>query len=212
MFADVVLLQSFGYLYQGVTVDQQFQALTDQLAITAAKNTAASIADRIRLTKARKRDHETIAELEEIVNDLLSDKSELLLIAQAYEQDLVAQRISPEDIEYISDNFIPLLQRLIESSAASNGREGAAAQEMIDLIQPVLSVETVTILQLIGFNFRKAIGEPLTELVGKLILSKTQVNPALPLEIQRLSLAIAQDPEAYARLTSMVGAAAASSE
>lgn len=76
---------------------------------------------------------------------------------------------------------------------------------MIDLIQPLLSVETVTVLQLLGFNFRKAIGEPLTEFVAKLILSKAQVDPLLPLEIQRLSLAIAQDAEAYTRLASMVG-------
>lgn len=97
-----------------------------------------------------------------------------------------------------------MLQRLIESSAASSG-QGAATQEVIDLIQPLLSVETVTVLQLLGFNFRKAIGEPLTELVSRLILSRVQANPALSLEIQRLTLAIAQDPEAYKRLTSMVG-------
>jgi hypothetical protein len=190
----------------GVAMDPQLQTLAAQLADTAIRNTAGSIADRITAAKARKKDQETIVELEEIVYGLLSDKSELVQIAQAYEQELVAQRISKADIEYISTNFVPLLQRLIRSTAASNDQDGAVAQEMIDIIQPLISVETVTVLQLIGFNFRKAIGEPLTEFVSKLILSKAQVDPALPLEIQRAYLDIAQNPEAHARLANMLGA------
>lgn len=185
-------------------MDPQLQTLTAQLAEVAIRNTAGSVVDRIRSVKARKNNAETITELEEIINGLLSDKSELVLIAQAYEEEFVAQRISPENVEYISNNFVPLLQRLMESAAASNG-QGTVSQEVIDLIQPLLSVETVTVLQLLGFNFKKAIGEPLTELLGKLILSRVQASPALSLEIQRLTLTIAQDPEAFARLRSMLG-------
>ncbi len=160
-------------------MDPQLQTLAVQLADTAIRNTAGSIADRIAAAKARKRDQETIAELEEIVYGLVSDKSELVQIAQAYEEELVAQRISADDIRYISTNFVPLVQKLIKSAADSDGQDGRVAQEMIDLIQPLLSVETVTVLQLIGFNFRKAIGEPLTELVSKLILSKAKPDPTL---------------------------------
>jgi hypothetical protein len=193
-------------------MDPQLQALALQLADTAVRNTAGSIADRITAAKARKKDQETIAELEEIVNGLLSDKSELVRIAQAYEQELVAQRISAADIEYITANFVPVLRQLIESAAANDDQDVATPQEIIDLIQPLLSVETVTVLQLIGFNFRKAIGEPLTQLVGQLISSKAQADPALTLELQRLSLVretayldVAQNPEAHARLISMLG-------
>ncbi len=83
---------------------------------------------------------------------------------------------------------------------------------MINVVKPILSVETVTVLQLIGFNFRKAIGEPLTELVSRLILAQSQVEPALHLELQRLGLQrelayieVAKDPEAHGRLLSMIG-------
>lgn len=89
---------------------------------------------------------------------------------------------------------------------------------MLGFIQHFLSVEMVTVLQLMGFNFRKAIGEPLTDLVSRLILSKAQADPSLSLEIQRLAIVrdnhffqITQDPEAYARLTAMQGQEAASS-
>ncbi len=193
-------------------MDPQLQTLATQLADTAIRNTAGSIADRITAAKARRKDRATIAELEDIVYGLLSDKSELVQIAQAYEQELVAQQISATDIEYISTNFVPLLQRLIESAGADNSEDGTSQQEMIDLIQPLLSVETVTVLQLIGFNFRKAIGEPLTELVSKLIASKAQVDPASLVEIQRLSLVretalieIAKNPGAHKRLVDMLG-------
>ncbi len=192
-------------------MDPQLHTLTLQLADTAVRNTAGSIADRITVAKARKKDQETIAELEDIIYGLLSDKNELVQIAQAYEQELVAQQISVDDIEYISTNFVPVLRHLIESAAANEGQNAVTAPEIIDLIKPLLSVETVTVLQLIGFNIRKAIGEPLTQLINNLISSKAQADPALLLEIQRLSLVrdtgyfeIAKDPEAYARLLSML--------
>jgi hypothetical protein len=199
-----------------LTLDPQVEALTLQLANTAARNTAASIVDRITVSKRTKKEQETITELEEIVNGLLSDKSELVLIAQAYEQELIAQRISESDIKYISTKFVPLLRKLAESAAASEGQDVTEAQQIIDLIQPLLSVEMVTVLQLLGFNFRKAVGEPLTELVSRLILSKAQMDASQLLEIQRLStlrdstfLEIARDPEAYDRLVSMQGQRAA---
>jgi len=42
---------------------------------------------------------------------------------------------------------------------------------MLRLMTPLPSVETVTILQLLGFNFRTAIGQPLTDLAGNAIRS-----------------------------------------
>lgn len=193
-------------------MDPLLQTLGVQLADAAVRNTAAAIADRIGAAKARRKNDEIIAELEEIISGLVSDKSELVRIAQAYEEELVAQRITASDIEYISTSFVPILQRLLESGAAERGEDAASIQAMIELVQPILSVETVTVLQLIGFNFRKAIGEPLTTLVGQLISSRTPTSPAVTLEIQRLGLLrevayleVARDPEAHERLTRMLG-------
>jgi hypothetical protein len=85
----------------GYVMDPNVETLTLQLASTAARNTASSILGRIAVIKKTRKENETISELEEIVNDLLSDKNELSLIGQAYEQVLVAQKISENDIEYI---------------------------------------------------------------------------------------------------------------
>ncbi len=157
-------------------MDPEFQALGVQLADAAVRNTASAVADKIRAVKARKRTDETIAELEEIVNGLLTDKSELVRIAKAYEEELVSQRISESDVEYLTDNLVPILTELAESATTEQQGDAASTQRMIDTLTPILSIETVTILQLIGFNFKKAVGEPLTDLVAKLISSRAQVD------------------------------------
>ena len=83
---------------------------------------------------------------------------------------------------------------------------------MIDLVEPLLSAKTVTVLQLLGFNFKRAIGEPLTELVSRAILAKSPADATLGNELQRLSaqrevafLEVAKDPDAYERLGKMTG-------
>ena len=48
--------------------------------------------------------------------------------------------------------------------------------QIIDVLKPLLSIETFTILQLIGFNFREAIGIPLTKLVNKSIDKEDKEN------------------------------------
>lgn len=191
-------------------MDPHVEALALQLADTSTRNTAASIIGRIAVLRKTKKDAETINELEEMVHNLLSDKSDLTLIAQAYEQELVAQKISEEDIEYISTQFVPVLRSFVESAADSEGQDVGEARRMLELVQPLLSVEMVTVMQLIGFNFRKAIGEPLTELVSRIILSKAQIDSGQLLEVQRVGairdntfLEIARDSEAYERLIKM---------
>lgn len=146
-------------------MDPELTQLSLQLANTAVRNSATSVAERINVARTRKRDQETIAELEEIVNELVADKAELVRIAQSYEEEFVAQRLSPENVEYIIGSIVPVLKRL-----AAEGGDEAAVQKMMDLLQPVLSVETLTVLQLVGFNFKRAIGEPLTEVLHQRIM------------------------------------------
>lgn len=182
-------------------MDPQLHALGLQLTESAIRNSASAVADRVTAVKARRRNEDTIAELEDIVNNILADKSELVRIARAFEDELIAQRISTSDIEYISSNVVPIIEHLM---ASAQHQGGTSVQAMIDLLKPLLSVETVTILQLVGFNFRKAIGEPLTGLLSHLITSRAD-NAAATVSLQRLYLEVAKDPEAHARFSSMLG-------
>ncbi len=189
-------------------VAQQVAALTIRLGEAGIRNTAGVVYDKIQTVKAKKNDKETINELEEIINSLIADKNELVQIAQAYEQEFVAQQISQEDIEYITKSFIPVLKKLIEqTSSGENSAAAANIENAIDVLTPLLSVEMLTVLQLVGFNFKKAIGEPLTLLLQKFITSKAPADPQSELERTELALKyntealkVAQDKEASDRL------------
>lgn len=183
-----------------MVLDPQVAELGIQLADVGVRNTVAAVSGRIKAAKAKKQDAETINALTEIVNDLLADRNDLVQIARGYEQVLDAQRISEEDITYITESILPIIKKMAEAGGNDE------TDEMIDLLQPILSVETITVLQLLGFNFKKAIGEPLTTLVSQLIGSKTPASPdaasqahRLSLELQLATTSLAQDEAAYER-------------
>lgn len=157
-------------------VDPMIATLGTQLAGVAFRNAATTIADRVNAAKVRKDDKATIQLLEELVNELVADKAELIRIAQAYQQEVGARQISASDIAYISENLRPLLQKFGEFSPGG----ADAAEEMLNVIQPFLSVETLTIVQLMGFNVREAIGEPMTTLVRDLITKRLGASVAPP--------------------------------
>lgn len=146
--------------------NQIIAQLAVNLAEVATRNTASLITNKIAAIKAKKNDKETIGELEEIISELLSDKAEIQRIAQSYEQELVSQRITEKDIKYITDNLIPIINEFIPSDK----------KDELNRIKPLLSVETLTIMQLLGFNYKKAIGEPLTNLLKKYIETKMLNN------------------------------------
>lgn len=197
-------------------LDPQMTQLGIQLADAAVRNTVGGILDRIRLAKGRKRDQETINTLEEIVNELLEDKNELVQIARAYEQNLVAQEISEGELQYITDHLVPKIEQLAENVSEPRGEEDARqARAVVEILTPLLSIEMIKILQLIGFNFKRAIGEPLTTLAARAILAKASPEGTGAQELQALSLRreiayieLARDEGAFVRLRQLIGGAA----
>lgn len=177
-------------------IDPNLAKLGIDLAEAAARNTASHIADKIRTVKAKKNDKETVAEFEQIVNDLISDKSEIQRIAQAYEQELASQKITKEDIKYITDNLFPVIDGFITDERQKAG---------IGQIKSLLSLETLTIMQLIGFNYKRAIGEPLTLLLQRFIEAKAPVNSADNAKYMALYAELSLNKEAYDRFIALIG-------
>lgn len=169
--------------------------LASNLIEASARNTASFIANRIKAVKAKKNDKETINELEEIIQNLLEDKLEIQRIAQAYEQELTSQKITEEDIEYITNNLLPIFIKFLPQDKAGDSEQ----------IKSLLSVETLTIMQLLGFNYKKAIGEPLTLLLKKTIESKipgdTMINSKWALAMANIAL----DKDATERYYKLIG-------
>src|SRR5699024_545266 len=110
-----------------------------------------------RISKEASSDKEKINVLNEIIQELLAEKNELIQIAQVYDEQMVAQKISEEDIEYITDNIIPLLEKLIDN--ADSEEEVEKNKKNLETFKPMLSKETFNIFQLLGFNYKQAIGE-----------------------------------------------------
>ncbi|MCZ0872757.1 hypothetical protein [Peribacillus sp. AS_2] len=146
-------------------------AITGALKTLVNANTASVVFQKVGAAKANRDKDKTIQELEQIINELINEKSELIRISNALEDELITKKISSEDIDYISKELLPILEAFLNSANTdSTSKEGQMnTLELINLLQPLLSKETFNILQALGFNFKEAIGEPLTILVKNLI-------------------------------------------
>lgn len=110
----------------------------------------------------------------------MNDKNQLQIIIQQYEEILTIQKILDDDIEYISENIIPILTEVLQSDVVTqfDDTEVKIINELLEMLEPLLSVQTFKILQLLGFNFREAVGLPLTKLI------KSSINKTDRAELQ----------------------------
>ena len=147
-------------------LDNMTVELGAQLGILAAKNTASTIYNKISVLKLKKADEKTIAEYEEIINDLITEKQELIRIANAYKQQYENINISDEDMEYLHNTL-----RIVLESTSPDGK----TDENLSVALAFLNKDTLKTMQLIGFNYKEGIGRPLTELCEEWI--KLKLSP-----------------------------------
>lgn len=173
---------------------------TGSKVISSLTNAASTIYDRVRVAKKKTNKEEAIRELEQIINDLIDEKQELYRTIQIYQEELIMKKISNEDVEYITQKIVPLLEDLLIENSTDDPMDN------FEILKSLLSQETFKILQLLGFNFKKAIGEPLTNLVRDFIESQNPKLEGKQLELQLLKeqlnieyMKIIQDEEAYER-------------
>ena len=154
--------------------------LGTSLTELAVKGTATAIAAKIKAIKNEK-DCEKIRNVYDgIINELLSEREEAVRIAQAYKSELEKVSISDEDIEHLNHTVERLLELFGEyqvSTAQADGKEQIAEEvesriKSFEQIKELISVDTLKTMQLIGFNYKAAIGEPLTLMLRNFILTK----------------------------------------
>lgn len=175
------------------------------LAESMTRNSGTLIWNRIRAARDSGRHEEAITALEEIINDLLADKQELVSIAKSYQSELVSQQLAAGDVQYIVGTLFPLVKQLMEASPGED-EDVVEKLEKLEALKPFLSVETVNVLQLLGFNFRRAIGEPLTALCESLITSRVNRSTELQLEQlknQQALVSLALDEAAFHRFIAL---------
>lgn len=134
------------------------------LASLVAKSTVSAVNSKIKAIKLEKDVEAIRAKYDEIVNELLLEREEAVRIAQAYKAELDRIEISDEDIVHLHNT----VERVLELLKKMNSD---IPLESIEQIKELISVDTLKTMQLLGFNYKAAIGEPLTQICANAILS-----------------------------------------
>ena len=108
----------------------------------------------------------------EIINQILGEREEAIMIAQTYKQELDRVTISDEDIEYLQET----ISRVLEILNIYPTMEGDNDVKNINLdtansLKGLISKDVLKTMQLLGFNYKEAIGDPLTKLCAEKIES-----------------------------------------
>ena len=142
----------------------------------AIKGTATAVANKIKAIKDEKNSEKLRNTYDEIISELLSERDEAVRIAQAYKSELERIIISDEDIEHLHNTvsrILEIIKGFQLASAATRGETEIAkviAQvDSYEQIKALISVDTLKTMQLLGFNYKAAIGEPLTQICANAI-------------------------------------------
>lgn len=151
-------------------------ALGASLAELAVKGTATAVSTKIKTIKEEKNTDKVRNTYDEIVSELLSERDEAIRIAQSYKSELEKVVISDDDIQHLHNtvsNIIEIIKSVQLTNASLRGEDAVAKvnyqAESYEQIKELISVDTLKTMQLLGFNYKAAIGEPLTQICANAI-------------------------------------------
>nr|WP_312579763.1 hypothetical protein [Sedimentibacter sp.] len=139
------------------------------LTSLAVKGTVSAVNSKVKAIKEEKNVEKIRATYDEIVNELILEREEAVRIAQAYKSELDKIEISDENIQHLN-NTVGRVLEILKVMAPDTPIEA------YEQIKELISVDTLKAIQLLGFNYKAAIGEPLTQLCADAILSKVRGN------------------------------------
>lgn len=159
------------------TVAASLVDLGASLSTLALKGTAAVVHGKVEALKTSKDVNNVRTAYNEIISELLEERNEAVLIAQTYKQELDRVSISDEDIEYLQNTVAKVIDIISTFQAASafgdNPNKVGKARAAIDAannLKNLISKDVLKTMQLLGFNYKAAIGEPLTQLCANAVL------------------------------------------
>ena len=143
------------------------------IATLVGSGTVKAIAAKVQSLKDEKSVDKVRAGYDEILTQLLQERSDAILLAQAYKDELDKIKISDEDIVHLQNTVSNVLDIIKQFSPETS-------TESYETFKDLISADTLKTMQLLGFNYKAAIGEPLTELCADAIKNfaknKTQTN------------------------------------
>lgn len=141
------------------------------LAALAVKGTVTAVGAKIKAIQTKKDIEAVRNSYDEIINELLSEREEAVRIAQVYKSELDRYQISDNDIKHLHATVGKVLEILQDMSPATN-------VVGFDQFKDLINVDTLKAMQLLGFNYKRAIGEPLTELCATKISAIAKAAPS----------------------------------
>lgn len=138
-------------------MDEVSMKLAATFAEVLGKHSYDWVSTKINQAKGKRKLEEQQVIYEEIINTLLQDKMDLESITRQYKDLYESITISDEDIEYLQGTIQRVIELLNEFSPKVNEQ-----QENIDILVGLINKDTLKTMQLLGFNYKEAIGIPLT--------------------------------------------------
>lgn len=137
------------------------------LATLAFKGTTTLVNSKIQTLKEEKNADKLRNKYDEIISELLAEREEAIRIAQAYKEEYERVNIGDDDIEYLH-NTLKQVITLLSSFTTMDEEQQYSMNQLVAL----LNKDTLKTMQLLGFNYKEAIGEPLTEVCSNAIREK----------------------------------------
>lgn len=154
-------------------MEEQLMKLGFSLAEVMSRNSISFVGSKMKIAKEKKNLETQSLAYTEIINDLLQDKEDLTMIAREYKQAYEQVTISDKDIEYLHNT----LRGAIEVLNTFTPQKADVNNSMEALVE-LLNKDTLKTMQLLGFNYKEAIGQPLTEVCSNAIKGKLQIKNA----------------------------------
>ena len=82
----------------GAMIEAEIAGAGVQLAVLASKNVAGAVANRFQAIRTKKSLEEACNSYEEIINELIAERSQIIAIAQAYETEVKRYTLGDEDM------------------------------------------------------------------------------------------------------------------
>lgn len=151
-------------------MDEALLGLATSLTTLVYKDTVNAITTKIDTIKNERDINKLKGTYDEIVNQLISERGEAIRIAQSYREELERVTISDEDIEYLQQTISKVLEILKKFQVLDDNKSGNnSGMDAIKSIKGLISKDVLKTMQLLGFNYKEAIGQPLTNLCAEKI-------------------------------------------
>jgi len=149
-------------------MDENLLALNTAFAKAITEVTVEKVTNKITQIKSNHDLKKQVTDYEQLVNDLLDNKNKLELTARNYKERLEQVTISDSDIESLH-NTVSTVLKIIKPLSQSGEQED---EKSMDIVLDLLNSDTLKTLQLLGYNYKKAIGEPLTQITADFLKAK----------------------------------------